>query len=230
MNHALFMDILAFARLAVFSAMLTFITDSLNAQSHEKGTVSFQLNFDAAVHATHYSSKLNGTEIESKDDAAATTLFMFNASYNPLKFLSVGLNTGIGSYIEDPDNAVADGNRYRRLGLDIKAYYLNHDRFNMFFGVQTGASGLEINRKILIIAPLYATQQYKYRAPYVGLNTGFNWYFANYVGINMQLGYSAHGFKLHEASLSGNKVDLTNRDIRLDTGGIHFQIGASVKF
>ncbi len=200
------------------------------AQSHEQGTVSFQVNFDAAVYATHYSNKFNGTEIESKDDGAATTLLMFNAAYNPFRFLSIGLNAGTGSYLEDPDDAEADGNSYRRLGLDVKAYYLNHDRFNMFFGVQSGVTGLEINRKTVIVAPLYSTQQQKYRAPYLGLNTGFNWYFAKYVGMNMQIGYSAHGFKLYEATLSGNKIDLSNSDIRLKTGGVHFQVGASVKF
>lgn len=199
-------------------------------QSHEKGTLSFQTNFDLGVHATHYTNTYKGALLESKDDGAATALVMINASYNPLQFLSVGINTGFGSYLEDPDNAEADGNRYRRLGLDIKAYYLNHDKFNMFMGMQIGASGLEINRKVPLIGSLYSTQKYKYSAPYLDIHSGFNWYFANHLGLNMQAGYSLHSFKLKEAYLSGNKWDLNNYDVQLGTRGIRLQLGASIKF
>lgn len=201
-----------------------------DAQSHDKGTVSFQLNLDLGAHGTNYTATYKGTQIENKDDGAATVLMMINASYNPVKFLSIGINTGFGSYLEDPENAEADGNRNRRFGLDVKTYYLNNDRFNMFLGAQAGASGLEINRKTVIVAPIYSTQQYKYTSPFFDVHTGFNWYFAKFIGMNMQLGYSAHNFKMKKATISGTQIDLTDYENRLKTRGIRMQVGASIKF
>ncbi len=200
------------------------------AQSHDKGTFSIQLNYDGGLHSTHNKTIYKGVVIEDKNDAALSRAFILNASYNPIKFLSVGINLGKGAYIENPDSIHNDGNVYNRIGIDVKGYYLNHEKFNMFLGVQTGFSKLVIHRKAVLIGTAYATQKSIYNAPYLGLNTGFNWYFTKYVGVNMQLGYSTHGFKLIKSYINDTQLNLSDYDIGFKSNGAHIEFGVSVKF
>ena len=69
------------------SLFALFITINLTAQSHEAGTLSFQLGYDVGVHRTDYTSTFNGTQVSQTKDNAATTLFMFGAQYNLVKIL-----------------------------------------------------------------------------------------------------------------------------------------------
>jgi hypothetical protein len=214
------------------SLFALFITINLAAQSHESGTLSFQLGYDVGVHRTDYTSKLNGVQISQNKSTAATTIVMFGAQYNLVKFLSFGLNFGAGGYLENPENAEADGNSYRALSIDLRLYPVNKDKFNWFLGPRLGTSGLKIRRKVSQLGgqPIpTVSQESRYNSPHFGVYTGFNWYLLSFLGLNGQIGYTSHNFLMKSYSVNGTSQNLSNFDNRLKVSGVHIQFGLSVK-
>lgn len=201
---------------------------NLAAQSHHAGTLSFQLGYDVGVHQTDYTSKYNGTLLSQDKDNAATTAVMFGAQYNLIEFLSLGLNFGAGSYIEDRDKIENNGNTFRVLSLDLRIYPINNEKFNWFLSPRLGVSNLKINRKV---GPpiLLISQESKYNSPHFGIYTGFNWYFLSFIGINAQLGYTNHNFLMKEYNINGVSQNLNNFENRLKVSGVQLQLGLSVK-
>jgi hypothetical protein len=204
---------------------LLFISTSMMAQSHEKGTISFQANYDLGVHRTVYTSTFNGFQLSKNESAAVTSILSLHAQYNLGKIFSMGLNYNGGAYLEDPENAEAAGNSYRSFLFDIRLYLANKDRFNWFFSPRIGFSGLEINRRKGVIL-----ETSKFRSNPFGFYTGFNWYPIAMFGVNMQLGYTGHNFKMRSFAVNGNDININNFDNRLAVSGIHLQLGLSFKF
>lgn len=93
------------------------------SQAHKKNTVSFNLNFDGAAHGTLAETYFNGTLIDQDTSAAATTMFRFDAQYNIIERVSVGIFYRKGKYIEDPDNAEAAGNKVLILISDLEVIW-----------------------------------------------------------------------------------------------------------
>lgn len=198
------------------------------SQSHDNGTLSFQVNFDAGYHSTESESSYMGTVYDQGTSVAGTTMAGLTMHYNFVKWFSAGFNFSFGSYIEDPENAEADGNKVSFISVDARFYPVNKDKFNWFAGIEYGYSGLEINRKVSLLNTVN-TIQYNYTSPHLGLYTGFNWYFANFIGLNFQVGMSNHQFDLKEYSINGTNQDLTNYEIKLNTVGPHIKLGLSFK-
>lgn len=198
------------------------------AQGHSAGTISFQLGFDAGIHGTVYEAKYNGTTVDQDTSGAGTTLFQFNAQYNILKWLSAGFSFHGGSYIEDPDNAEADGNKISTFAFDLRFYPVNKDKFTWYLGFNYGAAKLEINRRYTIITTFPV--QYRFKGPDMRILTGFNFYFSKNVGLNLGLAYSTHNFKMTEYTVNNNPFDLTNYDNHLITRGAHISLGLSLRF
>ncbi|MFN4121962.1 MAG: hypothetical protein ACK4GL_01510 [Flavobacteriales bacterium] len=209
----------------LLSALFLFaFSQILTAQSHDKGTFSAQLNYDFGVHRTVYTSKFNGFELNRDEGAAATSMLALNFQYNPAKLFSAGFNFNTGAYLENPDNAEAAGNTYRSFFFDLRLYALNKDRFNWFLAPKVGVANLEINRRKGIIV-----ETSNYRATPFGIYSGFNWYPTAIFGLNMQLGYTSHNLKMRSFSVAGTEVNLNNFDNRIAAGGIHLQLGISLK-
>jgi hypothetical protein len=204
---------------------LLFISTGMMAQSHEKGTISFQANYDLGVHRTVYIRKFNGIQLGEDKSAAVTSILSVHAQYNLGRIFSAGFNYNGGAYLEDPDNAEAAGNSYRAFLFDLRLYVANKDRFNWFLSPRIGFSGLEINRRSGLVL-----ETSKFRSNPFGLYTGFNWYPIAMFGINMQLGYMGHNFKMRSFAVNGNEINLNNFDNRLAVSGIHLQLGLSFKF
>lgn len=214
-------------KLLLFSFLCVLFVSTANAQSHQKGTLSFQLGFDAGAHGVKYESKYDGVVIDDDTSGAATTMLYFSTHYNFAKWFSAGFNLSRGSYLEDPDNAEADGNTLGIFAFDFRFYPINKENFNWFAGLELGASNLEINRKYIFIIPFNTS--YTYASGHSELYTGINWYFGKIVGINTRLGYSRHNFLMTDYKINGDNQDLDDFDNTLMTRGLHFRIGLSVK-
>lgn len=213
-------------RQKLFIFIIIFLSHALSqAQSHETGTVSFQLNYDVGVHRTNYTSKFNGILINEDKSAALTSMLKFGAYYNVLNFLSLGIEHMRGGYLEDPDNAEAAGNYYRNLAFGMNLYLVNKDKFNWFISPKFGAARLEIKRRKGVVV-----ETSKYRTGLFGIYTGFNAYLINNLGFNAQLGYSSHNFRMTSFAVGGNSLNLNNFENRLQVGGVHLQLGLSLKF
>lgn len=212
-----------------FLALLIFsISFSAFSQVYNPGTLSFQLGYDVAIHKVDYTSQYLGIIIDNNSDLAATTLFSMSGQYNPFTWLSAGFTFLGGAYLEDPENAEADGNKVRVYALDLRFYLVNTDNLALYLGPEFGSSHLEINR----IYPALGNQKTNdiYKGPHLGLNMGFDLYFSDVFGWFLQLNYTTNKFDLKEYSVNGDAVDLTNFDITLDTFSFGLRTGLCIKF
>ena len=132
-------------------------------QAQDKGVISFSVGYDAGIHGTIYTSQYQNNSPTTPDTSAAgTQLFRLNAQYNIFKFLSAGLDFRTGSYIEDPENATAAGNKVSMYGLSLRLYPVNKDKFVWYVGANFGGSRLTINRVYTFIISVPA--QYKFKS------------------------------------------------------------------
>jgi hypothetical protein len=215
-------------RILLFIAF-TGIISLTQAQGLDKGAVSLNLGYDGGVHGTVYTVKYNGNSVGNPDtSAAATSLFRLNTHYSIFKWISAGFDLRTGKYIENPDNAQAAGNKVSVLSFALRLYPVNKDKFTWYVGTTIGTSRLEINRVYTFGTTFPA--RFKLSSPHMGFETGFNWYFSQYIGMNFGLGYSSHNFLLKEYYFNGNKQDISNYENRLKTRGLHLNIGLSLRF
>jgi hypothetical protein len=199
-----------------------------NAQSHNQGAFSFTLGYDAGIHGVTYTSEYNSTIVDQDTSGSATRMAHLTASYNIFKFMSIGLDLRSGSYLEDPENATANGNKVSMSALNLRFYPVNKDKFAWYIGPTFGFSRLEINRIYTFIVSIPA--QYRFKSGHFGLETGFNWYFVKNFGMNFALGYSSQNFNMYYYRLNGEEQDLSNYENTLKTAGVHMNIGLSYHF
>lgn len=198
-----------------------------NSQSHSKNTLSFNLDYDLGIHGTVSEYYYQNVLIDQDTSAAGTQMVRFDVQYNILKFLSAGLTYRKGSYIEDPDNADADGNKVAIFSLGLRLYPVNKEKFALYFGLNFGSSNLEINRSYTFITT--SRHRYLWNSPHFSTELGFNWYFAKGIGMNFNLGYSGHNFNLREYYINGTQQDLTNQKHTFLTKGVHIGIGLAIR-
>lgn len=196
-------------------------------QSHSKNTLSFNLDFDAGIHGTVSEYYYNNVLIDQDTSAAGTKMFRFDAQYNILKFLSAGFTFRKGSYVEDPDNVGANGNKIGIVSLGLRLYPINKDKFAMYLGLNFGSSHLQINRVNTIIVSI--NQRYEWQSPHFSAEFGFNWYFAKNIGMNFNLGYAGHNFNLKEYYINSTQQNLTNQKHTFITKGAHVGIGLAFR-
>lgn len=204
--------------------LLVCMTAGLHAQ-HRTGTLSFQLGYDGAVHATRAESIFAGLLLDTDTSAAVTTMFSATAQYNLLNWLSTGLTFSSGSYLEDTADVEANGNSVWFVAWDTRLYPVNREKFNLYFGADLGLTRLEINRVSIAPANDY---QYHYNGMHLGVFTGFNWYIFNVAGLFLQLGYAQHNFNLDHYSIDDVEQSMTNWNVNLDTYGANIRAGINV--
>ncbi|MEZ5012915.1 MAG: hypothetical protein R2794_01360 [Chitinophagales bacterium] len=201
----------------------------LHAQ-FESGSFSIQAGFDGAIHGTYAESKFNGAVIDHDSSAAATSMFASSIQYHILPWLSAGLGFDYGAYIEDPEDAEANGNRISTFCVDARVYAVNHEHFNLYFGVQGGATFLKIDRLYVLFPPVSSEFMYHYSGSHFGAFTGFNWYLFKQVGLFTQIHYSNHGFDLKRYTINGTEQDLGQSEVTLDTFGVGIRLGLAIAF
>ncbi len=207
-------------------AILLFTVIGINtfSQSHKAGTLSFQLNGDLGAHRTIGETIFLGVSTGKDTSAAATVITNISGSYSILPWLSAGLTFGTGRYIEDEEQANDATNRISIFGLTIRLYPVNNENFNWFGALDLGTTILEINREFLA-----QDATFRFRSGHIGAYTGINWYFANFIGLNTQLGFTTHNFNLREFTLNNTTQNLNNIESTLGTLGLHFRLGLSFK-
>lgn len=199
------------------------------AQSHTPMTISAQVGVDGAGHGTVYENKYNGTVLDRDTSGAATVMYPVSVHVNVFKWVSVGLVFQAGSYIEDPDNAEANGNKARFLSGEIKFYPVNKDKFAWYLGFRFGGSHLEINRLIDIVG-VKVPYQYQFSGSNFGAFTGFNWYFAKNVGMYFNLGYTSNNFLLTDYSINSTAQNISGFDNHMWTKGANASLGLALRF
>jgi hypothetical protein len=206
--------------------LIFFSKSEIFSQSHSKNTLSFDLNFDGGAHATFSEQYYNNVLIDQDTSGAVTTMFRFDAHYNILKPLSVGLFFRSGKYIEDAENTEATGNKVTDFSIGLRGYMVNKEKFALYAGLYFGTGNLEINRIYFSTIPF----RYLWKGGNYSFDLGFNWYFAKIAGLNFSLGYSGHKFDLKEYYINGTLQDLSNSSHTFDTQGAHINLGVVFRF
>jgi hypothetical protein len=209
--------------------LFTFSIFSLSvfAQSHKAGTLSLQGDYEIGILGTSSETKFNETVVDQDTSSAFTNGFAFAMHYSLVEFISAGVYGNFGSYVENEDNVVSNGNQFISFGAGARLYPINNDKFNWYLGGKFGYCGLEINRQTTIIVPF--NFDYKYGSTEVLAETGFNWYFANFLGVNFNLNYQWRNLDLKEYSINGSEQNMDNMTSVLKTRGVGVSAGVSLK-
>lgn len=211
---------------------LTLLSFCAMSQAHNQGTLSFNLDYDAGANFVLYDSKYEngGIVIEADQDTsgAITHMGRLDGHFNLFRFLSVGGEVRFGSYVENTENEAAKGNDIFTAAISARFYPVNKDKFTWYVGTSYGFSTLEINRELIFVVAI--PYQYKFGGNHFVIDSGFNFYFSENVGLNFNLGYTAQKFKMNEYSIDGDQQDLSNYTNILRAKGAHFGAGLTMKF
>lgn len=215
-------------RYFIFLILVLLLSNKVFMQSQTAGTFSIQAGYDFNIHATAFESNYNGLNLERDTSAAGTSMFAISALYNPLNWLTGGITFEYGSYIEDPDDAEANGNTTGIIAFDLRAYPINGEKFNLYLGTELGYSFLEINRIYTFLGS--QESQYKYKGAHAGLFAGFNLYFTPFLGWYLQFEYTDNNFELKEYTINNEPFNLTDWNILLNTYSVGLRTGLCFKF
>lgn len=209
---------------------ILFIAASIftNAQGLKKGNFSANIDYDATIYGVIYTSKYKGTTIQEDTTGTGTQMLRLNAQYSIFNRFSAGVDLRSGKYLENPENAEANGNSVSLWGLNLRFYPVNREKFNWYIGTTFGGSNLEINRRYTFIVTW--TERYKFTSSHFALESGFNWYFAKNFGMNFGLGYCSQNYLMKEKYVNSDKQDLTDWDNRLKAGGMSISFGLAMRF
>ncbi len=203
---------------AIFIATASF---SAFAQSNTKGTIHVGLGWGVSLGGANIK-----TGVLESDGVGAKSNYGIRASYGLGKAFSLGifLRKESAIYVSTFTNSnfttstasldfVTSG---IGTGLEGKVYAVNKDKFNLYFAPSLGFS---TGKAYYDFAT--ATKTTLSGLNY-GLTAGFNWYWASFIGMSLDLGYSG-------ASLSG-KFDGATDKTTVSGGGFYFGLGLVSKF
>ena len=201
------------------------LVQALQAQSHKAGTLSIQGNFEGGFVKSNSEAEFNGTLIDKDTSSAVLASFGAGIHYSLVEFISVGVYGNYGSYSEDVENVESSTNNFINFGAAVRAYPLNKDNINWYIGGRVGYSVLRMDR----VVNAFINTDFTYGgAEFIG-ETGVNWYFANFIGVNIGVNYQYRNFDMKEFNINGSSQDLTNFSYMLQTSGIGFTAGVSLK-
>lgn len=210
----------------ILTSILTIILSlSAFAQSHKAGTLSIQGDYEMGFMGTYSETEFNGTLVDKDTSAAIITSFGVGVHYSLAEFISAGIYGNFGSYIENEENVTSSGNRFVNFGGAVRLYPVNNDHFNWYLGGRVGYSSLAIDRTY---ASLFNADYTYGGAEYIG-ETGVNWYFANFIGINLGVNYQYRKFNLKEYSINGTAQNMENISNFMKVSGLGFSAGVSLK-
>ena len=195
------------------------------AQSNTKGTIHLGLGWGAQLGGAtlKYSAGSNSVSEKGAGLRAASGL---RVSYGLADAFSLGLflrkegavyvASSTSGSSSTSSSLVTSG---LGIGLEPKGYVVNKDKFNLYFALPIGFStgkSYDID---------YSSETTKMSGLNYGLNVGFNWYWASFIGMSLDLGYSG-------VALSGKKTNSYGTEIKtnINGGGLFFGLGLVSKF
>ena len=210
-------------KLGLFIAAFVMIIQ-MHAQSHSRGTWSFQLGYNAGLQTVVSDIKTNNMPVNQLKNTDFTSMLAFSAHNNLLKFFSLGVGGEYGQFFMD--TATALPNKMRALNLESRIYLLNKDHYNVYLGAGFGFSSL----KIQDILTNGSTEIMNFSTPNMQLLVGFNRYFFDVVGFHGHMIYSKKDFELKKVTLDQVEQDLTNIMHDKAMTGLSVQLGLSLNF
>ena len=193
------------------------------AQSNTKGTIhlglGWGLQLGGATIKTTYKDESN-----SMKGVGGRSNYGLRASYGLADAFSLGifLRSESAAYVVTSDDAFSSASstlvtKGLGIGLEPKGYLANKDKFNLYLGLPIGFS----TGKAYDLD--YASETSKVSGLNYGLNVGFNWYWASFIGMSLDLGYAGNALNVKNADNADFKT-------KINGGGVYFGLGLVSKF
>ncbi len=175
-------------------------------------------------------SEFGTDKSKTKDRGGAVTLyFPLDLRYEITRRFNIGLDMKYGSYLYDPDSADGRSNAYYVIGSGAEFNIKNEEDFRWYAGAGVNFSGLmleETNQPDKAIDK----ENWNYSGFGFRFNTGVLIYIVGDLGLNFNLGFDSHAFKLRKYKQDGNEIDLDDFDAKLKLYGVDGTVGLVYRF
>ncbi|MFI5220218.1 MAG: outer membrane beta-barrel protein [Bacteroidia bacterium] len=212
---------------------LCFISTLIVAAAYAQRKKEFQIRggFGFAVYGTttEFAYTPSDPDLVLKDeDGAATVHLPLELRYEISQRFNLGLDLKWGSYLYDPDSSEGKANRFYVIGFGAEYTLVNNDNFRWYLGAGFNAAGLELEEDYTFLG-LPVHQVATYSGGGFRLNSGVLWFFAGPFGLNFNMGFDSHNFKLKDLEQNGQASDLSDIEGSLTVKGADFTLGLVVR-
>jgi hypothetical protein len=168
-----------------------------------------------------------GDFTSTETDGAATVHLPLELRYAFNEHVNAGLDFKFGSYLYDPDSSDGKSNRFVVAGIAGEYAFIAREKIRWY-------GGIGFNGSSLVLEETDELTDTKTVLTYSGggfrLNTGLMVFLIGGFGLNFNLGYDAHNFKLRNYEVNGSEIDLDNIEATLRVAGVDGTIGAFLRF
>lgn len=205
--------------------ILLFVTAGANAQRKKEFQIRGGFGFAAYATTTEFTYSLFGFNLTSKnDDGAATVHMPLEFRYEFSQRFNAGLDMKWGSYLYNPDSAQGKSNKFFVIGIGLEYNFITKDNFRWYGGMGFNSASLELEENFTLLGtPVKRIMQYSGGG--FRMNSGVLWFFGTTLGLNANLGYDSHNFKLDSVEDNGQAWNLSNVNGTLNVRGMDLTIG-----
>lgn len=200
------------------------------ASAQEKGEWQFRAGFGFAGYkskSTYTFRTPIGDISETESDGAATVHMPLECRYHFTDRFNAGIDFKFGRYLYEPDSAAGKSNRFAVIGFAAEYVFVARDKFRWY-------GGLGINSCSLILEETDDITDDKTTLTYSGggfrMNTGIMVKLIGGFGLNFNLGYDGHNFRLQNYEINSQDQSLENIEARLRVSGLDGTLGVFYKF
>lgn len=210
--------------------LLFFLFASYLAEAQSEKEFQIRVGMGFAGYGTETKTTVNtpfGDFSNTETDGAVTFHFPMEFRYGFNKKFNVGADFKIGSYLYEPDSGDGKSNAFIAIGPAVEYAIVSKERFRWY-------AGLGINYCSLVLQETeeYTNDEYIWTYGGAGfkLNSGVMVIFGEHFGLNFNMGWDSHNFKLKNYELNGKDVSLDNFEAELKVRGLDFGIGGMYIF
>lgn len=214
--------------------ILLFVLISFSSAAYAQRNKEFQirggLGWSVYSSESEFAYTFSGLTFSNKNkDNAATVHLPLEFRYEITRRFNVGLDMKIGSYLYDPDSAEGKSNRFFVIGIGAEYNFINKDNFRWYGGIGINTCMLELQSDYSALGIAFSDIS-NYKGGGFRLNTGLLWFFARHLGLNFNLGFDSHNFKLDEFKRNGQNIDLSAIEGTLKVKGVDGTLGLVLRF
>lgn len=202
----------------IFFTLATFILIQgvVNAQSFKFGTIAADAGVGGGLYGIRAYSPVNN--MEHFAIGAIGTMPRINAEFGIAKFFGVGVSYRRGTYGKSGANKLRGSDVMVRANFHVAN---KNKKFDLPIGIGYGLSNFN--------GDLSSTEYLKAKGGILNVHVSPHFYFGNYIGMFLSLGYNKHLYNQVEA-FDGSKLYTEADGATWKMGGVYFEFGISGRF
>jgi hypothetical protein len=207
---------------------VTLLCLTLAAQAQRKNEIQVRAGYGLGAYKTETRLAYtfgNTTFSVDTTDGAATSHVPIELRYEISQRVNVGIDMKFGKYLYAPEDQKSGRfNNFNIIGIGVEANLFSDEDARVYIngGFNTGA--VEMHDVTDGLNGL--SQKIVYKGNGIKINLGTIFFIKNGpLGINLNIGYDKHNFKLKTYELEGIMQDITNLSGALEVGGLELNGG-----